>query len=490
MTDEEKAAQQKASDELRAKWSAMPAEEFRSAHTALRDEITALGAKDKLTADEELRFDPAVTEFEIATEIRSAREARSRKVGEVSRSVTDSVPGFDAPNVLRTNDPFQGNIGQLAAGELRDRAMKVVEERGKSLAPRQLDHLDKLLRSSTDTVDGRVIARRLLTSESDAYRSAWMKSVTQDKPIYSAEEANALNEFRAANEGTPSAGGFGVPVLIDPTIILTSGAADAPILAISTVKTITTDAWKGVSSAGVSWSYDAEAAAVSDDTPTLAQPSIPVYMARGFIPYSIEIGQDYPGFAEEMAMLLSQGYIDLVAKQSATGSGSSSPTGIFTALTNATVTPAHVLVKTAGVLGAVDVRAAWAALPERFRSRASWFMSEGIMNQVRAQGNNLALADFTVDLTKDSAPVLTGRPVVTSDYAPAFTGTTGAENFAVVGDFSNFYIIQRAGMSVELVNHLFDTVTGRPTGQRGWFAFARHGFDAANPNAFRLLANS
>ena len=105
--------------------------------------------------------------------------------------------------------------------------------------------------------------------------------------------------------------------------------------------TITTDAWKGVSSAGVSWSYDAEASAVSDDSPTLSQPTIPVYAARGFIPYSIEVGQDYPGFADEMAMLLSQGFVDLVAKQSAQGSGSSSPTGIFTAMTNATTNPAH-----------------------------------------------------------------------------------------------------------------------------------------------------
>ena len=31
-------------------------------------------------------------------------------------------------------------------------------------------------------------------------------------------------------------------------------------------------------------------------------------MARGFIPYSIEVGQDYPGFASEMSQLLAEGY--------------------------------------------------------------------------------------------------------------------------------------------------------------------------------------
>jgi HK97 family phage major capsid protein len=104
-------------------------------------------------------------------------------------------------------------------------------------------------------------------------------------------------------------------------MIEVSGAADAPLLQISRTVTITTDAWKGVSSAGVTWSYDAEASAVSDDTPTLAQPTIPVYAARGFIPYSIEVGQDYPGFADEMSALLSQGFVNLLAKGTMTGSG-------------------------------------------------------------------------------------------------------------------------------------------------------------------------
>ena len=83
--------------------------------------------------------------------------------------------------------------------------------------------------------------------------------------------------------------------------------------------------------------YDAELAQVSDDSPTLAQPTVPVYKAAGFIPYSIEVGEDYPGFAAEMRRLLDAGYIDLVAAQSATGSGSG------TALPAAAAVPAVVV---------------------------------------------------------------------------------------------------------------------------------------------------
>jgi HK97 family phage major capsid protein len=325
---------------------------------------------------------------------------------------------------MRTNS-FSGDVHGASNIELRDRALQVLETEGRALSPHQADHLDRLLRTRSSDVDGSIIARRLLATENDAYRSAFQKAVTQNTPAFTPEEAHAINEFRAANEGTGSAGGYGIPVLIDPTIILTSGAADAPLLQISRMVTITTDAWKGVSSSGVSWSYDAESAVVSDDTPTLVQPSIPVYAARGFIPFSIEVGQDYPGFADEMAALLGQGFIDLIAKGSMTGSGNACPTGIFTALTNATNNPAHVTVSTVGSLGAVDMRTAWATLPERFRPRATWVMSPTVEGKVRAFGNGLALSDFTVNLLADGTSVLTGRPVVVSDYAPAFTGTTG-----------------------------------------------------------------
>jgi predicted phage gp36 major capsid-like protein len=45
-------------------------------------------------------------------------------------------------------------------------------------------------------------------------------------------------------------------------------------------------------------------------------------------------------------------------------------------------------------------------------------------------------------------------------------------------------------MSVELVPHIFDPTTARPTGSRGWYATSRHGFDVVNAAGFRILANS
>jgi HK97 family phage major capsid protein len=388
----------------------------------------------------------------------------------------------------------RGDLRTMPRGEVRDRALRVVEAEGqRRLNGAQLDHLEKLLRTRDSNTDGAVIGRMLIASETDEYHSAFQKAVTSPTPVFTPAESAAILEFRAASEGTGSAGGYGIPVLIDPSIILQSGALDAPILKISRTVVITTDAWKGVSSAAVTWAYGAEASVVGDNTATLTQPTVSVYKAAGFIPYSIEVGQDYPGFADEMGVLLNQGYVNLVAQQSMTGfGGTTSPRGIFTAMTalSTGINGGHVTVTTAGTIGGVDVRNTWAAVPEMWRPNAKWVMSPTTMAVIRGLGNNLAMSDFTINLLADGTETLTGREVLVSDYAPAFSSTTGAQNYAVVGDFSNFLIVQRAGMTVELVPHLFDSSTQRPTGQRGWYATSRHGFDVVNPAGFRLLANS
>jgi HK97 family phage major capsid protein len=67
------------------------------------------------------------------------------------------------------------------------------------------------------------------------------------------------------------------------------------------------------------------------------------------------------------------------------------------------------------------------------------------------------------------------------------TITALADNLiAIFGDFSNYVIADRIGMTVEFIPQLFGS-NGRPTGQKGWFAYARHGADSVNDAAFRVL---
>jgi HK97 family phage major capsid protein len=85
-----------------------------------------------------------------------------------------------------------------------------------------------------------------------------------------------------------------------------------------------------------------------------------------------------------------------------------------------------------------------------------------------------------------------GRPSRLVDYpvyeASAMSGalTTG-QKVAVLGDFKKFLIVDRVGMSVELIPHLFGATNRFPTGQRGLFAVWRNTSKVLDANAFRLL---
>ena len=107
-------------------------------------------------------------------------------------------------------------------------------------------------------------------------------------------------EAHAQSVGTTTAGGFGVPVIIDPSVILTPGSGN-PFLRIARREHNDAGLEGCSSAAGVTWSFHTEAEEVSDDSMTLAQPSVTAHMARGFIPYSLEVDQDWPGFPSEMS---------------------------------------------------------------------------------------------------------------------------------------------------------------------------------------------
>jgi HK97 family phage major capsid protein len=221
---------------------------------------------------------------------------------------------------------------------------------------------------------------------------------------------------------------------------------------------------------------------------TLAQPTVTVYTARGFIPYSLEIGQDWPGFQDEMARLLAIGYDELLVDKFTRGTGSAEPYGIRTYLE--TTSAAQVTSTTDGQFGQEDVYATWAALGQKYRRRASWLMSVDMMNRVRQLGTSTAFHAYSVNIEAGALPLLFNRPVYESPYMPSFSSTTGAATRLIVGDFSNYVVARRAGMTVELVPHLTSTGSNLPQGRRGWFAWARIGGAPVNASAFKVQLNT
>ena len=382
-------------------------------------------------------------------------------------------------------------VRSLDRSQARDAALRRLDECEDTV---RAETIDKMVRRRSPlgedghrNFDGDQIARMLLVTEHPAYRSAFYKAITTPTPAWEPHEIRALNEMRSMQAYTNAGGGFGVPVFIDPTFIITTSTLASPLIAVSRVENITTTAWKGISTAAAAWSFDAESAAVSDDSLTLAQPSVTAHMARGFIPFSMEFEDDYPNGAGELSNALEVGYMDLLASKLVSGSGTAEPWGIEDALdanTNVEVTPT-----TDGSFGAVDIDKVWKELGERWRARATWLMHVDVENEIRGFGSGTATSRFTVDQTREGISLLNGRPVILSDYMPQFSGTTGASNILIVGDFKQFLIAQRLGMTVELVSHLVDVTNNRPTGERGWFARARIGSDSVLDTAFRILQN-
>ena len=463
--------------------------ELRAGIAYIAAELRAIhdGATERsLTDDEQTRWD-AGRAWIADAEARLARHAELERLANLPGGVENegNAPSFNINRGNRDDNP--ADIVRAGAPATRDAALRLLDTRDADhLSDAAKAQVERFVRKQTRNHSGTAIAQRLVLTENEHYRTAFQKAVASPTPAFSPEEARAINEFRAMSIGTDAAGGYGIPVMIDPSIILTGQESGNPFLTLARVETITNDEWKGVTSAGVSWSFDTEGSAVSDDSPTLAQPNVPVYMARGFIPYSIEVGQDYPGFAEEMSRLLGLGYDELLVEKFSTGSGTNEPTGILTALD--ANTNVEVVVTTDGAFGYEDVNKVWKALPQKYRRRAAWMMNVGVNNAIQAMGDDKLRAQ-TVNLAAGAVDQIKGRPVYESPYFADFTGTTGAANIAVVGDWENFLVARRLGMNVELVPHLFDVTNNRPTGQRGWFAYARVGSDSVNDLGFRLLQN-
>jgi HK97 family phage major capsid protein len=460
----------------------------------LRLHYTETGEVRQLDGDQGRELDDKLGLLGKAREHLKIRAAFNRNPGSV-------VTAFAAPNLVSRHDHIPAaDALRLAPDQARQAALRLLEDRGKDLQPAQQDRVARTVAAElgpeNPNLDGDYVARRMLITESDAYRSAFQRVLTQAHPLLTEAEVQAIRAFerleatheaRAMGEVTPSAGGVGVPTTIDPSILMASGAEAAPLLQAARVVPVTTNVWKGVSSAPPTFVFQTEAAPVADSSPSLAQPAITVHMARAFIPYSIEVGQDYPSFAAEMADLLEQGWTDSLADKTINGSGSGEPFGIVTRL-DATTT-SEIVLTTVGVLDAAQVFKAWNALPERFRSRARWLMSVSTESTIRSFGATPnPSAYFTVDLTQDGITRINGRPNIVTDYMPTHVvGQTGHRNHLIVGDLSNFVIAMRQGLRIEGVQHLFSTTTGFPTGQRGFFAWGRWGSDASVTQGLRLV---
>ena len=465
----------------------------RAAKVAALEAITATaeGESRSLTVEEDAQFAAAIDEVK-ALDVK-AEELRSRvaDLEEIERN-TQAANKLAPFNFNRGDlaDPFDLSDLRYGAGreELQARVRSVLSEDRNSktgiyLTGAERDRVEDLM-NRVDTSDGR-LARRILATGSQNYRNAWIKAVSGNEIAMTEAERGAVMEMRAATL-TDTAGGYAIPFAVDTTMIDTGDHSVNPFRQVSTVRQTMNDVWQGVSSAGVTASFDAEGVEVSDDAPTLAAPTITTRMARAFVPFTIEIGMDWANMESDIRAMFAQAKDDLEATVFATGvAASNQPIGIVTALDGGS---SEVAPTTAEAFAVADLYKVEEALPARYRGRASWVANKAIFNDIRQFGTADSHALWERLGAAQPAQLLGYPTYEASAMDNGFDAAVTADNFILIlGDFSNYYIIDRVGMSVELIPHLFATQNNLPSGRRGLFAYWRVGADSVNDGGFRML---
>lgn len=452
--------------------------------TAIRAELVSVSAIPEPAEDDLTWQSTLIGEFDDLEELVTPLRKRAKDLDRVMRSAQNpaNVEGSNTdnrtPDLITRNvigqDPFRDlervRHNMVDPGEVRGRALDAIEmasRRGDLVH----DYAENATRKAQDQFMGQSkVAQHILQTGSPEYVDAFR--------AYLADPTGESR--RTALSLTPSAnGGFLLPFILDPTIVLTNASSANPWRRISNVKQTTSNTWNGVNSAGVSAAWLAEAAPVTDNTPTVGNIVVTPGKAAAWVFGSYEVLED-TDFGQQLPSLLSDAKDRLEEAAFATGSGSGQPQGV---VNGATV---QVTTGTTLTLALADIYALQAALPPRFRNspNAAWVANVAIINRIR-QLDTAGGASFWTNLGKGQPETLLGAPIYESTTMSGVL--TAASLEAIFGDFGQYIIVDRVGVSM-IYEPLVKGAGGiLPAGQAGWFMFWRVGANLSTVQGFRVL---
>jgi HK97 family phage major capsid protein len=313
------------------------------------------------------------------------------------------------------------------------------------------------------------IARHVLLTGSEEYQDAFRDYMEDPQG----------NAQRAALSLTLANGGYLLPFILDPTIILTNASSANPWRRISNVKTTTSNTWNGVNSAGVNAAWLAEGTIVTDNTPTVANIVVTPGKAAAWVFGSYEVLED-TDFGQQLPGLLADAKDRLEEAAFATGTGTGQPQGVVNGATTVITTATTLVVAIA------DVYAVQAALPPRFRNApgTAWVANVAEINRFR-QLDTAGGSSFWTNLGKGQPETLLGAPIYESTTMDSSVSVGALE--AIFGDFGQYIIVDRVGVSMIYEPLVKGTGGILPAGQAGWFMFWRVGAQLSTVNAFRVM---
>lgn len=228
---------------------------------------------------------------------------------------------------------------------------------------------------------------------------------------------------------------------------------------------------------------------MTDNSPTLAQPSITPQRADVFIPFSWEIGADWGALEASLATDIQDAKDDVESLKFAVGTaGANEPRGVLYGALTAGINAVGSSAATA--FSVADVYAIEDALPARHIPNASFVATNGMYQLIR-QFDTSGGASFWTDLNDGNPPRLIGYPAYKStNVGTAGKNLTSSAKWGVFGDFSKYVIVDRIGMSIRMIDNLFSGNTAGainyPRGQSGIVAYWRNSAAVVDAGAFRV----
>ena len=386
----------------------------------------------------------------------------------------------DDPVDLRGFKTFGRESGAVAA-ELRSRALAAVEhmqgcsDEIRSAATHAIEKFD--------SKDAKLARHALLTSK-PSYLRAWSKIMT-NKEI--ARHRTAVGGGpRGASVPRPHHRGYPVRVpdtcTARPVADLTSPFLMSDLRSAARVVVATGETYHVPQAQNVQYNFQSEGAEAADAAPPFGQSTIRNWMARAFLPLSIEAMNDFQNLEEGIARLLAAGQSDCEARAFVQGSGIEEPMGLVSSL--AATANSVVNTATSGVFSLGDLYTLQASLSAHYRLTSSWLGNDLIYNKIREFAGGGSSSSFWSNITQDRPPILFGRNAL---EAEAMNPVVASGNkILVFGDLQSYTICDRWGTVVELIPWL-PGAHNRPSGQRGFFSTFRVGGDVTNPTGLRLL---
>ena len=299
---------------------------------------------------------------------------------------------------------------------------------------------------------------------SNEYKEDFGRHLRGKKPIH-----NVLSESVDAD------GGYLVPEEFEKDIV--RGIDETNIIrSIAKVITTANDRKIPIAVGHSVATWTAENAAYTESNPTFGQKQIDAFKLTDLVRVSIELLQD-AAFDIEGYIIKEFSYAFGVAEEQAfcVGAGVNQPTGIFTA-------DGGEIGVTAGSATAVtidDVINLVYSLKAPYRKNAKFLMNEATISLIRKlkDGNGNYLWQPSVQAGQPDK--ILGYDVFTTPFAPTIAGGALAIAF---GDFSNYWIGDRGGRTVQRLNELYAT-----NGQVGYVATERVDGKVILPEAIKLL---